>query len=274
MSDGWIRVTKTKPCAICKKPDWCTLSADGAVACCMRVESKHQMKNSGYLHRITEAPKARPRSEVQRPPKPQPAPPDWNAMLPVFSELVDPDALTALAQSLGLTMESLDQLDIGWRGDCWTFPMYDSKRNCVGVRTRFPDGQKRSIPGTHQGLFIPRNRKEGPLLFTEGPTDCAALRDLGFDSIGRPSCYGCEEWCSELARGRAVGIIADNDDAGNRGANRLAQAIRKSVYSVKVIHPPYTKDARAWKLAGATRESIVARLTAIREFHPLLKGKP
>ena len=35
----WVRVSRGAPCAICEKPDWCTVSGDGSAACCMRVES-------------------------------------------------------------------------------------------------------------------------------------------------------------------------------------------------------------------------------------------
>ena len=47
--DRWYRVNKKQPCAICRRPDWCTY-ADG-VGCCMRVKSETEMRNGGYLHR-------------------------------------------------------------------------------------------------------------------------------------------------------------------------------------------------------------------------------
>jgi hypothetical protein len=53
-SRNWNRVTRRAPCPICHKHDWCTVSADAAVACCMRVASSHQLKNGGWFHRLSD----------------------------------------------------------------------------------------------------------------------------------------------------------------------------------------------------------------------------
>jgi len=47
-----IRVNKTNPCKICKKPDWCMYSEDGQVAICSRVSegSKKRSGDAGWLH--------------------------------------------------------------------------------------------------------------------------------------------------------------------------------------------------------------------------------
>ncbi len=36
-AEAWGRVTRHEPCPICEKGDWCKVSPDGAVACCMRI---------------------------------------------------------------------------------------------------------------------------------------------------------------------------------------------------------------------------------------------
>ena len=56
MSDRWLRVSRQTPCHICDKGDWCTLSTDGSVACCMRTESDSRVHNGGWLHRLTDKP--------------------------------------------------------------------------------------------------------------------------------------------------------------------------------------------------------------------------
>lgn len=48
----FIRVSKHKPCGICGKPDWCAVSADGALALCMRQRagSVKQAPNGANIH--------------------------------------------------------------------------------------------------------------------------------------------------------------------------------------------------------------------------------
>lgn len=48
----FIRVTKRNPCAICDKPKYCGVSADGEVAICMNIGdgSVKESTNGGYVH--------------------------------------------------------------------------------------------------------------------------------------------------------------------------------------------------------------------------------
>jgi hypothetical protein len=54
----WVRVSNTSPCPICKHGDWCCVSADGALAKCMRQEQgcwRSKTDRTGaayYLHRL------------------------------------------------------------------------------------------------------------------------------------------------------------------------------------------------------------------------------
>src|SRR5262245_17622546 len=60
-SGGWSRVFPTTPCPICRRPDWCSVSSDGDVCKCMRIQEGsfqtiHQDDGqTGYLHRLREA---------------------------------------------------------------------------------------------------------------------------------------------------------------------------------------------------------------------------
>jgi len=55
----WHRVSRHHPCPICGRPDWCSVSADGRLAACRRVEqgafrSKTDKDGAAYyLHRLT-----------------------------------------------------------------------------------------------------------------------------------------------------------------------------------------------------------------------------
>jgi hypothetical protein len=37
--EHWQRVSRGSPCPICRRPDWCAVSANGTVVLCQRVES-------------------------------------------------------------------------------------------------------------------------------------------------------------------------------------------------------------------------------------------
>lgn len=49
-------VTRSKPCPICEKPDWCSVSDNGEVVICMRVAdgAKKATANGGWLHLTTD----------------------------------------------------------------------------------------------------------------------------------------------------------------------------------------------------------------------------
>jgi DNA primase len=146
--------------------------------------------------------------------------------------------------------------------------MTDSEGNVVGIRLRAPNGRKWSVRGGQEGLFIPADETVAGerLLICEGPTDTAALLDLGFSAVGRPSCTGGVTLLAELVkhhRPAEVVIVADADAPGQRGAESLAAVLLAYSAAVRVIAPPSgVKDARAWKQAVATAADVLARIDA------------
>ncbi len=257
----WIRVTRHRPCPICAKPDWCGVSAEGDVACCMRVQSDRPARNGGWLHSIAGAPPPPvPREYVPRPPRGPPS--DWPALLRRFERDTRTADVERLAASLGVSPGSLLRLGIAWAAPhrAWAFPMCDAKHETVGVRLRADDGRKWAVAGSRNALLWPDDLAGGgPLLVCEGPTDTAALLDLGYDAIGRPSCTGAVEMVIEAVRAlrrRDVVVVADADGPGIEGADRLAHALTGAGRRPKVIQPREGKDARAWVRAGATRAVV------------------
>ncbi len=262
----WRRVSKCHPCPICEKPDWCSVSADGAVALCQRVESPRRIGDAGWLHRLTDDPRdyRRPVRTVRIAPKPTP-----RAELPKLNDRyqasVNSDELKRLANTLGLSVGSLHRLGIGWSADhkAWTFPMTDTAGQIRGIRLRRCDGFKFAVKGGRDGLFLPAgiDPTDLLLLIAEGPTDAAALLDIGFvDAIGRPSCTGGTRLIVEHVkhhRPTEVAIVSDADAPGLRGANALAAVLVAYVPMVRVIQPPDgINDGRAWLRAGATRQDV------------------
>jgi len=256
----WIRVTRHHPCPICQKPDWCGVSADGAMACCMRVKSERPTRNGGWLHRIGDAPpRTAPRVYV---PPPKAPTVDWAALLRRFERDTRKADVERLAAGLGVSPGSLLRLGIVWAAPhhAWAFPMCGAKHEIIGIRLRAEDGRKWAIAGSRNGLFWPEDLSSGGLLLVcEGPTDTAALLDLGYDAIGRPSCSGAVEIVIEVIRHmrrRDVVVVADADGPGIDGAGRLAEALTHAGRRPKVIRPLVGKDARVWVQAGATRAVV------------------
>lgn len=262
----WMRVNKNCPCPICSHTDWCGVSDDGGMVICMRQEegSTKLTRNDGYLHVLRKGDGSWQHqgrrvfvaeAKVVRDDLPQ--------ILEECGQALDDEKMGMLSNHLGVSAGSLRRLALGWHQvmQAWTFPMLDHACKPVGIRLRSLGGSKSSLTGSCEGLFIPTGLTyKGPLLITEGPTDCAAMLDLGFEAIGRPSCVGGVDKCIALVRESHpanVVVVADADAPGQKGAETLASALLLVNKSVQIICPPDgVKDARAWKRAGATREII------------------
>jgi phage/plasmid primase-like uncharacterized protein len=150
--------------------------------------------------------------------------------------------------------------------------MSNTVGDVLGIRLRLADGRKLSVKGGKEGLFLPgphpaplpEGEGTGALLIAEGPTDTAALLDLGFSAVGRPSCTGGVKLLVELVRKlppSGVVIVADRDAPGQRGAASLAAALVAYCSEVRIITPPASvKDAREWKRSGATAADVQAAI--------------
>jgi 5S rRNA maturation endonuclease (ribonuclease M5) len=288
--DGWQRVNRERPCPICERPDWCLVSTDETAAICARTESAKRCGEAGWLHRLRDSPRQPVRRAVRRICLPLACPGTrFNELAGQFREAVDSCHLEQFADSLGLSVESLKALGIGWSwaDQAWAFPMLSADGTVLGIRLRRETGKKFAVRGGKEGLFLPVGEAQGEsgsvgsvrvgprgcysgdstLLICEGPTDTAALLDMGFDNVvGRPSCTGGIKLLVELVRvqqpAEAV-IVADTDEPGQRGASNLASVLVAYVPAVRVIQPPDgLKDARAWLQEGGTRQDVEKAIAA------------
>jgi hypothetical protein len=279
MRGNWNRVTKAHPCPICGRPDWCLFTGpEGSPteAICARTESPKRCGEAGWLHKLTDEDNRDDWRRVRRiviPSRPEfnrtAAAIDFERLAHRCDAALKPEALERLADSLGLTAASLRRLSVGWsaRHVAFTFPMRDGSGQVVGIRLRRPDGGKSSVTGGREGLFIPLDIEAGGrLIVTEGPTDCAALLDVGLIAVGRPSCSGGTKAIGELVsrlKPLEVAIIADGDTPGMRGGESLAAILVAYVNAVRLLTPPANaKDVRAWRIAGATRSDFEAAIDA------------
>lgn len=266
-----IRVRKDLLCPVCQKNSWCLVAEDGTAAICARVESPKPVgnKGAGWLHRLSDTP-IEPRFRPKRRKVDQTPPPDFSKLVPQCeARLKD---MSKLCNRLGVSEESLRRLNVGWNGKCYTFPMRDGWHRFVGIRLRSRTG-KFAVRGSKNALFWPIGvgaNSKNILFICEGPTDTAAMLDLGFDAIGRASCNTGKDYIIQAISDydRQVVIMADKDEPKKRpdgsinypgieGAMKLAEEIKPVVRSVRVIKPPKHKDMRAWLQAGATKAKVM-----------------
>jgi hypothetical protein len=265
---SWQRCKRGRCCVICDKPDWCCFTEDGA-ARCMRIHEPpagwyicKQDEHGGTTFRPGDKP---PRGESKRVFEVKPPPlvkkrKNWDEIQGILFANTDYDALQLHADSLGLSPVSLSAIGIGYHNkwECWTFPMYNDLLQCVGIRCRDVDGKKWAIPGSSDGVFcnvIPVKVWRDEVFICEGPTDTAAMWDIGLFAIGRPSCRGAVITVKKLLKGRAAVVVSDADGPGREGAEHLADNLIGVASSVKVIEPP-CKDMREWKERGTNEAAV------------------
>lgn len=267
------RVSKSNLCPVCEHSDWCLVSPDGSACICARVSEGGTVvgkEGAGWLHKLTNNPTPRKRTP-KRHKAPQEPLPDFLALARKYHENL-PD-MSKLSANLGVSEDSLERLRVGWDGKNYTFPLRDGQNRIIGIRLRGKT-KKFAVKGSKNALFWPegvRVESENILFICEGPTDTAALLDLGFEAIGRANSNTGASYILEMLKGmkRHIVIMADKDEAKTRtdgsiwypgieGAVRLAEQIKPVSETLRVIKPPNHKDIRSWYNNGATKSAVMA----------------
>ena len=251
VSNEWKKATRAEPCRICEKPDWCCIGLQ--FACCMRITSDKPCKNGGWLHALDSAPKTLPPKKKEI----EPQKINVTRLMATFQSQTMSAWIEKLAVELSVSTDSLRSLDVAWASPflAWAFPMRDGYGDPIGIRLRTADGKKFAVTGSRQGLFIPSYSPHGELYICEGPTDTAAMLSIGGYAIGRPSCLGCEDMIRDFIRVnkiRTVTIVADADEPGQRGAEKLQASLK---VKSKIWTPP-AKDIREAAKKGLTAKLI------------------
>ena len=202
----WIRVSKASPCVACASTDWCTISADGTLARCMRVESDRESPSRdgavAWLHQVKDDP-TRSRRAPKPDNKPIPKIEDVPGLALSMARHTGADAKRVeMARVLGVSEQVLREMHvgIGWgpnepKREFASFPSRDGDGVVVGITRRFADGRKLTFPGTsNSGLFLGSGwwYRFGPVFVVEGPSDTAAMLSANLCAIGRPSNVGVQ----------------------------------------------------------------------------------
>ena len=278
---GWVRVRRGSPCQICQRPDWCCVTADGALAFCMRVESHRPKKirggEVGWLHKLDGDYTPPPQTHQDAPRRVVADVDNLAAKLRDRSQAVA--VRTHLADLWDLRSSTLERLWVGVGWDDYgrqysSWPSRGPDGHCVGIVRRYDSGKKLTYPGTsNSGVFVVERgwEAEGPVYLVEGGSDVAVLADRGVCAIGRPSCSGGAEVAAALMlrRGldREVRVVAEMDRrdgvhaAGTRcngcqrcwpgwaGAMRAVEWLDREGWLARVVVPS-AKDVRAMAAAG------------------------
>lgn len=264
----WVRVSRTHPCPVCGKPDWCLAAADGSAAICPRTEGGRDLGESGFLHQL--------RADGPQPPRSprlvaRPKLPDFTPLADRFRRAVTGRSLEMLGERLGIPVTSLQAFGVGWSGKhmAWTIPSVNPILGKVtGIQLRRVDGSKLSVSGSRYALYSPRSQdfEDPTLLVCEGASDALAAYSVGFRLVaGRHNCRSGVEYVVHLvrtAKPKRVVVVADGDDhgAGIAGAMALAETLAYHHTDVVVYLPPEPhKDLRDWVTAGATRQDVEGR---------------
>lgn len=260
-----IRVTTQNCCPICGKPDWCLVSADGQTAICPRVEegSIKRAGEAGWLHKLGANHVLPVPAAVIKPEESAPKI-DFEQLVRHRCEQAEPH-IHDLACKLSVGVEVLRSLQVGYNGfdQTFTFPERDGTGKVIGILRRYSDGRKRRITGSKNGLCLADawDNGCGPVLLVEGPTDTAALMNLGCSAIGRPSNRGGEvhlaTLLSEFPEERPIIVLGDSDQKasglwpGQEGAihtaSGLAKRLEREIFWA--LPPDQVKDAREWLIA-------------------------
>lgn len=110
---------------------------------------------------------------------------------------------------------------------------------------------------------------DDPIYWPEGEKDADTLARVGlpaftFGGVGD----GLPHACAEYLRGRAVVILADNDDAGRRHADAKAAALAGIASSIKIVQFPDTNpgnDVSDW-LPSHSKEVLIERVNEAAEW--------
>lgn len=138
-------------------------------------------------------------------------------------------------------------------------------------RQRRPDGKGGwlwDLDGVRRVLYrLPELvHSDGTIFFVEGEKDADSLVELGLTATCNPG--GAGQWRFEYTRftkGRPVVIIPDNDPAGYKHAQQVANDLIRVAAEVRIVELPDLPekgDVSDWLTAGGTKDELLELVAA------------
>ena len=282
----WRKVSRSRKCPVCEKPDWCGISDCGKVVRCMRVPSE-QESNEGWIHHLEEGVEL-PKYE---PPPKEESNIDWcKRAREMFQHQFAKKKREDLAEQLRVPVWTLEDMlvGIGWDKhngkEFASFPAYNPKGKVLGITRRYESGAKKTMKGgSNSGIFMKPYwwKIGGPVYVVEGPSDTAACIGKSLCALGRPSNVGGHEYLLTLIKRRApdrdVIVVGERDEKqptddcpdgyhcagckscfpGLYGAKVMAQRLKAVGATWRIPIGPY-KDMRDVIASGKLTESLRA----------------
>ena len=275
---------KGEVCLICGHKSGCMLGSDFIL--CLRQPDgavKAVKGGMGWLHKYPASAGHADSKKKAPPPEPRLTTTQFKSILRDFKSSMTKRLLELASTELGVSSRSLERMGIGYCGatNAFSFPMFGGDRKPCGIRLRYRcSGEKGSVKGSRNGLFIPDDYDPKPIPFTndeapyclvvpEGPTSTSAALDMGVMAIGRPSNKGGVVELCQLVRTTCpqdICVVADRDGfrtlkngsvffPGFEGALELVEQLLpiENAKTLRLIQSPKgVKDLRVWLKEGGT----------------------
>lgn len=181
--------------------------------------------------------------------------------------------LKPLHEERGLTDETLRLRMLGYDGERYTIPIYDSAGELVNVRRYKPKSARDKMmnwPGYGSAsLYLVDNLAHSDVVvLCEGELDAIIGDQYGFATVTATAGAGTwqEQW-SNAFTGKHVYIAYDNDPAGEAGARKVANHLRKVAGGVYIVRLPVAPKQDL-------TDFFVAQGLGKRDFKNLLESTP
>lgn len=178
-----------------------------------------------------------------------------------------PSFLRYVVKDRFVSMEVIEQLQLGTTGDRIVFPVKNEFGMFVDAKLYLPGARKGGPPkmihyttksesrsfGSPTVLYpisaLTSTSPDEPVIVTEGEWDMAALITVGMIAVTGTG--GCKSWpkqYNELFRSRDVAIAYDNDEEGEEYYPRVVKNLQDTAKSIKHIAIPKAvgKDVTDW----------------------------
>jgi hypothetical protein len=155
--------------------------------------------------------------------------------------------LRTMREKRGLTRKTIEEFQIGWDGERFTIPVRNADGNLLNVRRYNPNAKEAKDKmkswavgtGSRQLFGADILAHNDSVIITEGEMDCIIGRQHGLPTISHTAGAGSwdNRWNEQFER-KIVYIVYDCDDAGRRGARKVAHALELFAKRIHIIDLP------------------------------------